>query len=55
MSNDDLLPKWLPNTELKTTKSQTLLKLILIVTLMIFSLGLVTMADHASNGMKGKH
>lgn len=57
MENEDLelLPKWLPNTERNNKVQQTFIALVLIVLIGLFTLGLVTMFDESSNGMKGNH
>jgi len=56
MNNEnELLPKWLPQTERQKPKGDTLIKIVLFLGLYVFTLGFITMFDYTTNGMKGRH
>lgn len=55
LENEEFLPKWLTQTYKPKTKGDTVIKIVLVLALWIFSLGLMSMFDYATNGMKGKH
>ena len=54
-NREEFLPKWLPQTRKPQNMGNTLAKFVLVIVVYLFTLGFMSMFEHASNGMKGKH
>lgn len=51
---NEFMPKYTPNTRRDQNKGSALVKVVLVVMIYVFSLGVLSMFEHSSNAMKGR-
>lgn len=53
--SEEFLPKWTPQTKTELSVLARTVKVLLIICVYVFTLGIVIMAQHGSDGVKGNH
>lgn len=51
---NEFMPKYVANTRQDQNKGSVLVKVVLVVMLYIFTLGVLSMFEHSNNAMKGR-